>query len=153
MERGFRFGYTGIMVEISPEIQIGENELEFNFIRADGPGGQNVNKVATAVQMRFDVYNSPSLPDDIKARLIKLAGKRMTRDGILIIDAKRFRTQEKNRADALARFYALVQKATKKPKQRKKTKPTKASQKARLKEKKRRSEIKRYRAKPSLGEE
>jgi ribosome-associated protein len=134
-------------------IKIDENELEFNFIRADGPGGQNVNKVATAVQLRFDVLHSPSLPDEVKSRLVKLAGKRMTQDGVLLIEAKRYRTQDRNREDALARFQALVRKAVEKPKKRVKTKPTKAVKEKRLNEKKRRSEIKRYRTKPSLGDE
>jgi ribosome-associated protein len=112
-----------------------------------------VNKVATAVQLRFDVLNSASLPDDIKSRLIKLAGHRMTQEGILLIEAKRFRTQERNREDAFARFQALVQRAMQIPKKRVITKPTKAAQEARLKEKKHRGEIKKYRTKPSLGDE
>ena len=141
------------MIEITNNISIHESELKIDFVQASGPGGQNVNKVATAVQLRFDVLNSPSLPGEIKTRLIKLAGKRMTQDGVLVIEAKRFRTQERNREDALVRFQALVQKATEKPKKRVKTKPTKAAQEARLKEKKRKGEIKRYRTKPSLGDE
>lgn len=141
------------MIEITDNISINESELKIDFVQASGPGGQNVNKVASAVQLRFDVINSPSLPEDIKGRLIKLAGKRMTQDGILVLEAKRFRTQERNREDALARLQALVQKATEKPKKRVKTKPTKAAREARLKEKKRRSEIKKYRAKPNLGDE
>ena len=141
------------MFEITPSIHINENELGFTFIRADGPGGQNVNKVATAVQLRFDVTNSPSLPDEVKAQLIKLAGKRMTQEGILIIEAKRYRTQEANREDAIRRFSELVRKALEKPKKRKITKPSKASKEKRLQEKKRRGEIKRERAKESFESE
>ena len=122
-----------------------ERELQFDYIRASGPGGQNVNKVATAVQLRFDVVNSPSLTADVKTRLVKLAGKRMTDAGVLIIEASKIRTQEKNREDAIERLNALVRKASKKPKLRHKTKPTKASKEKRLKEKKKRGETKKNR--------
>lgn len=122
-----------------------DSEIQLEYIRASGPGGQNVNKVATAVQLRFDIFNSPSLASDTKGRLILLAGKRVNSDGILILEAKRFRTQEKNREDAFAKFYELIQKASIKPKSRTKTKPTKAAKEKRLNEKKRKSQIKQLR--------
>jgi len=141
------------MQESQSQFIVNENELEFSFIRADGPGGQNVNKVASAVQLRFDLQGNTSLSEEVKARLRKLAGKRLTQDDTLVIEAKRYRTQEANRADAVARFYGLLQKALEKPKTRKKTKPTKSSQEERLKEKKRRGAIKRTRTKQSFEQE
>lgn len=132
------------MLEITPAIQIHENELHFDFVRASGPGGQNVNKVATAVQLRFDVHGS-SLPQDVKTRLSRLAGRRTTSEGMILIEAKRFRTQEHNREEALQRFIELVRRAAVKPKPRKKTRPTKASKEERLQKKKRRGAIKRDR--------
>lgn len=133
------------MLEITPILQLDERELQFDYIRASGPGGQNVNKVATAVQLRFDVVNSPVLASDLKGRLLRLAGKRVNADGVLVIEARRFRTQEANRADALRRFVELLQKAATPPKPRRKTKPTAASREKRLREKKQRGEIKRSR--------
>lgn len=137
------------MLEITPKIKINENELHFDYIRASGPGGQNVNKVATAVQLRFDARAS-SLPEDVKTRLIHLAGKRATSEGIVLIEAKQFRTQEKNREDAIRRLVALVRRSLVKPKPRKKTKPTKASKEERIKVKKRRGEIKKSRQSKSF---
>ena len=133
------------MIEITPSLSIDERELTFEYIRASGPGGQNVNKVATAVQLRFDVRAS-SLPQDVKARLASLAGKRVTGEGILVIEAKQFRTQEKNREDAILRLVELIRKASVKPKKRTKTKPTAASKEKRLQSKKVRSRVKRSRS-------
>jgi ribosome-associated protein len=132
------------MLTITPSIHIDERELQFEFIRASGPGGQNVNKVATAVQLRYDLRAS-SLPEQVKARLVSIAGKRVTGQGMLTIEAKRFRTQEGNRADAIQRFIELVRRAAVKPKPRRKTKPTKVSKEKRLKAKKQRGEIKKTR--------
>ncbi len=130
------------MIHITQAIVIDEREIHLEFVRASGPGGQNVNKVATSVQLRFDVENSPSLPKEIRLRMIRLAGKKITSDGVLLIEAKRFRTQEKNRQDAIDRLIKLISKASEKPKSRRKTKPTLASKKRRLDTKRHRSQIK-----------
>ncbi|MPZ59417.1 MAG: aminoacyl-tRNA hydrolase [Rhizobiales bacterium] len=138
------------MIRITSTIAIGEDEIAESFLRASGPGGQNVNKVETAVQLRFDVGHSPSLAAEVKARLEKLAGRRLTRDRVLVITAQRHRMRERNRADALERLVDLIRRAAVPPKPRKPTKPTRASRKRRLEGKKRRSNIKGLRrAKPS----
>lgn len=134
-----------MMLEITPTLSIDERELQIDFIRASGPGGQNVNKVSTAVQLRFDVRGSSSLPEEVKARLIHLGGSRVTADGVLVLEAKHYRTQEGNRADAILRFTELVRKAAQKPKKRRATRPTLASKEERLKAKKIRSEVKKTR--------
>jgi ribosome-associated protein len=133
------------MLQITSTLSIPDDELTVTFIRASGPGGQNVNKVATAVQMRFDVFRSPSLTEEVKLRLVKLAGNKMTHDGVLVIEAKRYRAQEKNRSDAEQRLSALIQKALVRPKRRRPTHPTFASQVRRVESKKRKGEIKRLR--------
>lgn len=120
------------MIEITPRISLDERELAFDFIRASGPGGQNVNKVETAVQLRFDARNSPSLPDYVRLKLETLAGKRLTNDGVIVITAQRFRTQEMNRSDAIERLVELIREAAHRPKPRRPTKPTLASKKRRL---------------------
>jgi ribosome-associated protein len=134
------------VIQIAQNIAIDEKEIQFEFIRASGPGGQNVNKVSTAVQLRFDVAHSVALPDDIRQRLIQLAGKRMTGEGVLVIEAQRFRSQAQNRQDAIDRLCELVRRAAQQPKRRKKTRPTRASKLRRLDAKHRRGEVKRLRA-------
>lgn len=141
------------MIRITDAIAIDESEIHEDFIRSSGPGGQNVNKVATAVQLRFDAGRSPSIPQDVLGRLTALAGRRMTEDGVLIIHAKRFRTQDQNRQDAMDRLISLIRKATLKPKPRHRTKPTLASRKRRLESKRRRSQTKRIRQSVPLPEE
>lgn len=133
------------MLVINSRVQIPENELEESFIRASGPGGQNVNKVASAVQLRFDAMNSITLSEEVKQRLKRLAGSRKTSEGVLVIEAKRYRDQEKNREDARERLAALIRRALEKPKPRRRTKPTRASVRRRLEEKKRRGETKKGR--------
>jgi ribosome-associated protein len=133
------------MIEINPTLTIDESEVKLDFIRASGPGGQNINKVASSVQLRFDIRNSPSLAPDVKERLIKLAGSRVTEDGILIIEAKRYRTQEQNRFDATQRLITWIQKALEKPKERKATHPSLTAKAARVGDKKKHGETKRIR--------
>jgi ribosome-associated protein len=140
------------MIEISSTVAINDDEIQIDFIRASGPGGQNVNKVSSAAQLRFDIRSSPSLTPEVKARLEQIAGSRVTEQGILIIEAKRYRTQEQNRLDAVQRLAALVQKALEKPKFRHKTRPTLASKQKRLQAKRQHSEKKRLRGRLSTDE-
>lgn len=133
------------MIRITDQISIDESELTETFVRASGPGGQNVNKLATAVQLRFDVRHSPSLPTDVRARVAVLAGRRLTQDGVLVIIAQRHRTQERNREDARTRLVELIRQAAVPPKRRRLTRPTAASRERRIESKKRRSGIKRLR--------
>jgi ribosome-associated protein len=138
------------MIRITDAISIDESEIEESFVRSSGPGGQNVNKLSTAVQLRFDVRRSPSLPNDVAVRLIRLAGRRITKDGVLVLIAQNHRTQERNRAEALERLVGLIRQAAVRPVPRRATRPTKASKERRIEGKKRRSTIKAARrGKPS----
>jgi len=137
------------MIKITQQIQIPDDELQWQFIRASGPGGQNVNKVATAVQLRFDVKRTGALPDDVRQRLMRIAGYRITKEGVLQINSQKHRTQERNRHDALKKLTSLIVEATRKPKLRKKTKPSKGAIQKRLNTKKQRGALKKVRKKPS----
>jgi ribosome-associated protein len=139
------------MIPVTPHISIDEREIEESFVRSSGPGGQNVNKLSTAVQLRFDVRHSPSLPGDVRERLVRLAGSRMTNDGVLVIIAQRHRTQPRNREDALDRLIELIRQAAVRPVKRRPTKPTKASRERRIEGKKRRANTKHLRrSRPSF---
>jgi ribosome-associated protein len=141
------------MIKITPHISLDESEIHFTFIRSPGPGGQNVNKVATAALMRFDVIHSPALPENIRTRLISLAGNKITNQGELIIKATRYRTQERNKQDAVDRLMDLIRRSAIIPKKRKKTKPTFASTQRRLEKKKQHGQIKTLRrSKPTNSE-
>lgn len=140
------------MIEITPSISIAESELEESFIRSPGPGGQNVNKVETAVQLRFDAANSPNLPPEVFARLRGIAGQRMTSEGVVVITARRFRSQDRNRADARERLVELIREATFVPKSRKPTKPSAAAKRRRTDAKTRRGTIKKARGRVDPGD-
>jgi ribosome-associated protein len=135
-------------IQVTDRIAIDEKELSFDFVRASGPGGQNVNKVATAVQMRFDVFRSPNLDDETKRRLARFAGQRLTGEGVIVISAERYRSQERNRADAIERLVNLIRQAAEREKPRRATRPTLASKKRRVESKSRRGETKRLRGNP-----
>ena len=141
-----------MIIAITDEIALDDNELAFSFIRASGPGGQNVNKVSSAVQMRFDARGSPSLTNYVSTRLQKLAGARLTLDGVIVITAARHRTQERNRSDAIGRLTDLIAKAAVAPVKRKATRPPKAAKERRLDAKSRRAGVKSLRGKPADGE-
>jgi ribosome-associated protein len=138
------------MIRVTSHISIDDREIEESFVRASGPGGQNVNKLATAVQLRFDVRLSPSLPADVRDRLERLAGARLTRDGVLVITAQSHRTQGRNRQDALDRLIDLIRRAAIAPRLRRPTKPTKASRERRVEAKKHRAGLKLRRTRPAF---
>ena len=141
------------VIVVTPEIAIDERELRFEFIRATGPGGQKVNKSSSAVQLRFDVFGSPSLPDEVRSRLIMLAGRRLSEKGVLVIEAKRFRSQDRNRQDAVERLCTLIRQAARRNRRRRSTRPSSAARERRLQEKKRRSALKRQRGRPDVRDD
>jgi len=140
--------WDGAVIQVTRNIRLDENEIEERFIRASGPGGQHANRSATAVQLRFDVAHSPSLPEEVRQRLMALAGNQLTEEGVLVIEASQFRSQRRNRRDARRRLVGLVRQAARKPRRRRKTKPTRAAKERRLRNKRRRSETKRLRRPP-----
>ena len=140
------------MLQATPDIALSENELAWRFVRASGPGGQNVNKVSSAVQLRFDVRASASLPEEVSERLLRLARNRINREGVLVIDARRFRSQERNREDARARLAALIGRAAQAPRPRLETRPTAASKRRRIEGKRRHAMLKQTRRSPAEDE-
>ena len=140
-------------MRISDELCIDESEIQESFIRAPGPGGQHVNKTATAVQLRFDAAHSSSLPPEVRDRLLRMAGKRLTREGVLVLEGKRYRSQERNRQDVRDRLMRLVLRAAMPPKKRRQTKPSRTSEERRLEQKRQRGEIKRLRERVDVREE
>jgi ribosome-associated protein len=140
-------------IAVTSDISIDEREIRFEFIRAAGPGGQKVNKSSSAVQLRFDLLGSPSLPEEVRSRLMTLAGRRLSDEGVLVIEAKRFRSQDRNRQDAVDRLCSLIRQAARKPRRRRPTRPSGAARERRLQEKKRRSALKKKRGRPEPRED